>query len=512
MSEPQKNLEDEERDDSESGRDEPDYSDLKCSQPQPNVSRYGGPHPQGSPIKMSTSGQAMTEKNVSFKPCSPQRKLTSTFILNRLKKFEEEIDDQIMQKSISDDTIVMEKSSSQSNNNEKFKQSNQNKNNDACNRDSEIVNKHGENEVEKFGEDLLKRKHDKLKELIQTEENYLNDLLKISAFFLEIKKSMDDPNYPIKMPESLQKSERILFENFYEICDFHKEIFTDGLKASEENAEGMRDIFRLRKQKLKDIYGKYCNNWRKCENILESFKKSYFAPMKCHLNSDFWLQDEMIKPIQMLNRYHLFFGDLLKICEQIGEEDNAILYDECYNISKEICQNANDVMATGNIRNFPDSHTSINELGVLIKRGCVHCRLPRKVATFGSSIFNMILKNNTRNASCHLFLFKKCLIVCSYKKTGKEFELQNKYSYVATFWINRMKIQENRNNQFILCDNETGLNMSFESISLVEDINEWGSIISREIERNHCRIRRERKLCKLMIRTKSISTGDLDIL
>ena len=200
----------------------------------------------------------------------------------------------------------------------------------------------------------------------------------------------------------------------------------------------------------------------------------------------------------MLNRYHLFFGDLSKICEQIGEKNNAILYEECNTISKEICRNANDVVATGSIQNFPHSHPQIDELGVLIKRGLVQ----RKVAAFGSPIFNR--KNYTRNSSSHLFFFKKCLLVCSHKKTGKEFEGKEKNIYVATFWVNRMKIQEVKGNGFILVDSENGPNMSFEAISM-EEKSEWVFMISKEIERNHTHIRRDKKFSKLMGRKKSMT-------
>ena len=192
---------------------------------------------------------------------------------------------------------------------------------------------HCENSVNKEEirkEDMhIKKKNAILQELLQAEHNYLNDLLKLSSLFSEMCKAIDDTYHPIQIPESLKKIQCDDFLNIFEICDFHKDILTHGLIVCKDNAIDMRDLFRSRKHMLKDIYGRFCIKMRNCEYILETYQDSYFEPLKHHLNLDFWLQDQLIKPVQMLNRYPLFFRELTNICEKIGEVDNAILYDEC---------------------------------------------------------------------------------------------------------------------------------------------------------------------------------------
>ena len=179
----------------------------------------------------------------------------------------------------------------------------------------------------------------------------------MSTIFVEIRKSKEDPDYPVQMPIDLKRICSIFLGNFHEIRDFHKEVFTDKMRSSIWRADEMRDLFRRRQHEMKSIYGKYCSNWKKCEYIMKKYD-SYFKQMEHHIESDTTLQDQMIKPIQMINRYHLFFADLVKICERLDKSDEHILFAECLFVSKEISQYVNDIMATGRIENFPQTSTA----------------------------------------------------------------------------------------------------------------------------------------------------------
>ena len=111
---------------------------------------------------------------------------------------------------------------------------------------------------------LLKRKEDKLEDLLQTEERYFGDLKKIWSFFkVNMKKSKDDPEYYVKMPEELKEMDYILIGNFQEVFDFHKDVFTEELRGGIKCAEKIRNLLRKRKYDMKNRYGKYCNNWKK---------------------------------------------------------------------------------------------------------------------------------------------------------------------------------------------------------------------------------------------------------
>ena len=136
--------------------------------------------------------------------------------------------------------------------------------------ESENVDKQKVIEKERSIEDeekmnvLLKRKEDKLEDLLQTEERYFGDLKKIWSFFkVNMKKSKDDPEYYVKMPEELKEMDYILIGNFQEVFDFHKDVFTEELRGGIKCAEKIRNLLRKRKYDMKNRYGKYCNNWKK---------------------------------------------------------------------------------------------------------------------------------------------------------------------------------------------------------------------------------------------------------
>ena len=131
------------------------------------------------------------------------------------------------------------------------------------------------NEDESRKEDFhFKKKNAILQELLQAEQNYLNDLLKLSFLISEMFQAIDDPNHPIQIPESLKRIQCDDFKNINEICDFHKDILTHGLIVCKDNAIGMRDLFRSRKHMLKDIYGRFCIKLRDAEPLSSLFQRT----------------------------------------------------------------------------------------------------------------------------------------------------------------------------------------------------------------------------------------------
>merc|ERR1712059_139646 len=103
-------------------------------------------------------------------------------------------------------------------------------------------------------------KHSKLEELLQVEENYLADLLTISSFFAEMRRSKEDPEHPIQMPEELRIGrDKIVLGNFHVIRDFHKDVFTETLSRDVFNPEAVRDLFKTQKRQIMKIYGVFVN-------------------------------------------------------------------------------------------------------------------------------------------------------------------------------------------------------------------------------------------------------------
>ena len=115
---------------------------------------------------------------------------------------------------------------------------------------------------------------------------------------------------------------------------------------------------------MKCRYGTYLTEKAKCDHLLNKFD-DYFKKLEKHAKMDWHLKDKMIKPMQMLLQYPMFLEELHKICEKLGEEENANSFKIALDISKDIGQNANAVMPAGRIKNLP---CMLDSLGVLLSR------------------------------------------------------------------------------------------------------------------------------------------------
>ena len=365
------------------------------------------------------------------------------------------------------------------------------------NRDSGVIVDNHEILIdEKTLSELKERKRSKLNELLHTEERYFGDLIKISTIFSEMRKSKEDPDYPVQMPEEFQRIFSVFVGNFHEIRDFHKEMFTDTMRDSIWKADLMRDLFRKSQYAMKSIYGKYCRNWKKCEYILRKFDL-FFKEIEEHMKSEGRVQDQLIKPIQTINRYHLFFTDLVKICEQLDKSEEHILYAECLFVTKGISKYVNDIMATGRIENFPECEDITNQ-GNLLQRGFAKYRIGNKVSSFGSYFFSKMMSEDTHEIPVHMFLFEKSFIVCYYKKNTQEFELGDEYRYWTMFKIKKMKIDTGESREMIITNTETG-----HSVTLVLDTEE-------EREEWVKRIRKEVKMIDIIVRKLMMQAVSVD--
>ena len=96
-----------------------------------------------------------------------------------------------------------------------------------------------------------------------------------------------------------------------------------------------------------------------------------------------------------------------------------------------------------------------------------HILLMKKRTGFGSQILNKLRKNSFYTVNSHLFLFKKCLIVC-YEETIAELNKDVSFSYNDIFWITKMNIRADKATEFILTDPDRALKMVFDAFTQEE--------------------------------------------
>jgi len=324
----------------------------------------------------------------------------------------------------------------------------------------------------------------KLDDLISTEESYLEDLGKIALYYEEAIKSKEDPKHPIQMPPGLCEGRDLMaFGNIHQIIDFHKLYFTKGLRNANNDAEKILELFRKKKGDMKIRYGKFCINKPKSELIMTQFQDSYFSKLDSYLHQEMRLADQLIKPVQHLTRYNMYFKELVNFCEQAGQKEEAEKFEECSKIASEISLNANDMMTAGRIEQFSGD---ITKQGELLHRGSVFCKVP---CTDRKSIFSKT-KPSMKLEPCHIFLFQQCVIICHYRERMTDIGgTRDEYRYWHKFLINKMQVRDiargGNEMEFELHDTDKksatpDLNLTITTNTL-EEKKEWVTKINKEI-------------------------------
>jgi len=138
------------------------------------------------------------------------------------------------------------------------------------------------------------------------------------------------------------------------------------------------------------------------------------------------LADLLIKPVQALTRYHMFFEELARLSEKGGQVQEAEVYQECAEIARQVSRGANNMMVAGKIEGLQGG---IANQGELLKNGKATCKMSKNIGHIGT-LTPMLRRGHTLGGHhrkwepAHIFLFEKCVIVC---KEGKTFDLWHQF-------------------------------------------------------------------------------------
>jgi len=286
----------------------------------------------------------------------------------------------------------------------------------------------------------IAKKNAKITELVSLEENYLDDLEKISLYYDEVKKSKEDPNYPVSMPLGLRDGrDLIVFGNIKALYDFHSRIFTKGIRNSNNDPAKFLELFKKRKSDLMLRYGKYSINKPKSELIVGNFQEDYFTKMETHLQQEMRLADHLIKPVQHFMRYTMIINEVVRFCKIAEQEDEAAKFQECHDIAREINMSTNEMMVAGSIEDFPGD---ISKQGELLHRGPVTGKVP----SLKKSIFSRG-KSAEKFEPCHIFVFQKSVVICFHSQRETDYETKDEFRHWHTFLINKMQVRSSSKDQ-----------------------------------------------------------------
>jgi guanine nucleotide exchange factor VAV len=258
-------------------------------------------------------------------------------------------------------------------------------------------------EVEQWTETPIEKRDYCVKELVETEKNYIDALNMIVKHFVRPLKSV--------MP---QKERHIIFLHIKELAEIHRTFHGELFKSCSSAASPSRlsSCFICWKQKFV-IYGSYCANLPRAQSQLDDLCRTSDtirdAVLRCQTAANdgkFKLRDLLSLPMQRILKYHLLLNELMK-CTSDSHEDFAVLkkaHEAMLDLGQyinEIKRDSETLQIIANIQksiidlDMPDN-TELKDYGRLQKDGEVRMR------SFEGN------KQKTR----YIFIFDKVMLLC----------------------------------------------------------------------------------------------------
>lgn len=323
-------------------------------------------------------------------------------------------------------------------------------------------------------EEILRKRAYALKELVSTEESYVQDLaLVVNGYIAEIR----NPNSEIPMPEDLKGGkERMIFGNIEAIYEWHRDIFLKTLRNCVQSPSDLSSIIKKSERKL-HMYVVYCQNKPVSEHIV-SEHLAYFDEIRQKLKHKLLLSDLLIKPVQRIMKYELLIKDILKHTKRAGLTEEADELEKALDIMRIVPKAANDMMDVGRLQKFEGKITAQGKLLLHGTLSCLECI------------------NSERNTSSipkpkdiQVFLFEQNIIFSDI--VGKRTQFTNpSYIYKAHIQVNKMTLQEvvegNSQKFIISCTDPTRTGTSFICMATSSDMHsEWVQTINNQLQKQY---------------------------
>lgn len=292
-----------------------------------------------------------------------------------------------------------------------------------------------------------------MKELVETERDYVRDLGIIVEGYMEL---MKDKNADPPMPEPLRNGkDKMVFGNIEQIFEFHRDTFLAELEKCLEEPSRLGVLFRRYDRKL-HMYVVYCQNKPVSEYIVSEYIDTYFEELRQKLGHKLQLPDMLIKPVQRIMKYQLLLKDILKYTERAGLQEECEVLQKATQVMHVVPKAANDMMNVGRLQGFDGK---VSAQGKLLLQDVL------SVAE-GCSAIGFKGKEN------QVFLFEQIIIFSDI--IGKKTQFSNPiYKYKAHIQVNKLALQEKADDgdplKFVLqskCPLQPGLAFVLQAASL----------------------------------------------
>ncbi|XP_064466147.1 triple functional domain protein-like isoform X2 [Ornithodoros turicata] len=313
-------------------------------------------------------------------------------------------------------------------------------------------------------EKSLQKRSFVLKELVDTEQQYVADLGYIVEGYITVMRSGE-----IAMPEDLKNGkDKIIFGNIEAIYEWHRDLFMAELEKCLEEPERLGLLFRRYERRL-NMYIVYCQNKPKSEYIVSEYIDTYFEEIRQKLGHKLQLPDLLIKPVQRIMKYQLLLKDILRYTERAQLHKEAEDLRKAVHIMHVVPKAANDMMNVGRLQGFDGKITA---QGKLLLQGLLLVSDPSSGNKFRER---------------QVFLFEQIIILS--EAVGAKTPFSNQvYIYKNHLQVNKMSLNEHTEDgdplKFALCSkdpHQEGLTFVIQTPSM-ESRTEWVSNIRAILE------------------------------
>ncbi|CAI9738615.1 protein vav isoform X7 [Octopus vulgaris] len=312
--------------------------------------------------------------------------------------------------------------------------------------DHEVYNKETQDDNQQIYEDLcsLKRKSTSqtgmpppttkrdhcLKELVDTEKNYVEALLMIVNHFSKPLRNVLPP-----------QEREIIFKHIEPLLEVHQAFHSELLKACSKGVPKISEVFIKHKPKFL-IYGDFCSNLPQAQDLIdEACKRSELVRNsieECQTRANdgkFRLRDLLSVPMQRVLKYHLLLKELIKQTDKTDDDRKNL------EIALEAMQDLS--LYVNEVKRDNEAVDLIEE----IQNSIVDLQMPPNISL---KDYGRLQKDGDLKVRCHsdnrarpryIFLFDKVMLMCKSRIVDKLF-WGEAYSYKEAIALGEYRIDE----------------------------------------------------------------------
>ncbi|XP_030837705.1 guanine nucleotide exchange factor DBS [Strongylocentrotus purpuratus] len=237
-----------------------------------------------------------------------------------------------------------------------------------------------------------------IKELIETEKIYVKELEAVLNGYI---KQMDSPAFAGQIPPSLQGHTDVLFANWEQLYNFHKNKFLVELENYRNTPTLVGKCFVDMKDELDQLYSVYCQNKPRSELLRRECgsNNTFFQECQKQLGHKLPLSAYLLKPVQRITKYQLLLKEMMRYSPmEKGADDLQAALDCMLTVLKYVNDSMHQVAITG-------YEGTLSDLGKLLMQGPLHMWTEHKSR---HNLKDIRQKRMQR----HIFLYEKAVLFC----------------------------------------------------------------------------------------------------